>query len=680
MTSKLFYPLIILMCLPLLLPAQRKNKKFEALYGREDYRKDIRLSNASNINTDGMEFSPVLYGNGIVYVSRRKNGPIDENTGQTFYELFYAEADPNGQPLKGQNFSVEINSHLHEGPVSFNRQGNEIFFTRSNQRQGLSKADKKGRVRLKIYKADKGYFDWENIEELPFNDNSYSCLHPALSADGKRLFFASDKPGGFGGMDIYFVERTSRGWSAPINLGPEINTPKNEVFPFSHESGTLFFASDGHQGLGGLDIFMIDLSDRKWGRVINLGLPFNSEKDDLGLVLRPDGTRGYFTSNRERDNRGQDDVYLFDAPSGLKGIELPETNNTLVSVYDVESSRRILGAGVRVYPLSADGMADNDELYDLEMLPNEKGEVSLTLVRKKDEELGDPQYLTNRNGEAVVPFEVGKSFLVIVTKRGYKTKEIKFTSPDQLRVRPLEVLMEPNNCLTLNGDVIVDAYKVPVTNARVQITNECNGKVSITHTDIEGKFEHCLEIGCNFGIRVIKEGYEEGWSSVSTEGIRGNRYIAAEISMKVKSLDLLKEPISVGTVIILENIYYDFNKSAIRSGEARDLEALAKLMKRYPSMEVELGAHTDSRGENDYNLKLSLKRAESAKRFLLRQGIKSHRIQVFGYGEAYPRNHCVDGTECDEQEHSFNRRTEVKVTKIDESVRLEFKSPDSRRN
>ena len=231
MTSKFFYPLIVLICLPLILPAQRKNKKFEALYGREDYRKDIRLSNASNINTEGMEFSPVLYGNGIVYVSRRKNGPIDENTGQTFYELFYAELDPNGQPVKGQNFSVEINSHLHEGPVSFNRQGNQIFFTRSNQRLGLSKADKKGRVRLKIYKADKGYFDWENIEELPFNDNSFSCLHPALSADGKRLFFASDKPGGFGGMDIYFVEKTSRGWSAPINLGPEINTPKNEVFP-----------------------------------------------------------------------------------------------------------------------------------------------------------------------------------------------------------------------------------------------------------------------------------------------------------------------------------------------------------------------------------------------------------------------------------------------------------------
>lgn len=678
MMAKLFYPLAILCLLPLLLPAQRKNKKFEALYGREDYRRDISLSNASNINTDGMEFSPVLYGNGIVYVSRRKNGPLDEETGQTFYELFYAELDPNGQPLKAQNFSVEINSHLHEGPVSFNRQGNQIYFTRSNQKQGLSKADKKGKVRLKIYTADKGYFDWENIRELPFNDNSYSCLHPALSADGKRLFFASDKPGGFGGMDIYFVEKTSRGWSAPINLGPEINTPKNEVFPFSHESGTLFFSSNGHQGLGELDLFMIDLSDRKWGRVINLGLPFNSEKDDLGLVLRPDGTRGYFTSNRQKDNRGQDDIFLFDAPAGLKGIELPEVNNTLVAVYDVESSRRILGANVRIYPLSADGLADNDELYNLEMLPNEKGEVSLTLVRKKEEELGEPHHVTNRNGEVVVPFEVGKSFLVIIAKRGYKTQEIKFTSSEQLPARPLEVLMEPNNCLGLVGNALVDGYNVPVANARVQITNECTGKTGVTHTNIEGKFEYCLEVGCNFSIRILKEGYDEGSSKISTENIRGNRYLAAEVKMRVKSLDLLKEPISVGTVIVLDNIYYDFNKSAIRSGEARDLEALAKLMNRYPSMEIELGAHTDSRGENDYNLKLSLKRAESAKSFLLREGIKSHRIQVFGYGEAYPRNHCIDNQECSEEEHSFNRRTEVKVTKIDESVRLEFKGPGSR--
>lgn len=674
--SKLFYPLTLcLLVLPLCLTAQRKDKNFEALYGRDDYRRDIRLVNTSNINTDGMEFSPALYDNGMVYVSRRKNGPIDENTKETYYELFYAELDPNGQPLKPQNFSVEINSQLHEGPVSFNRQANRIYFTRSNQNKGLSKADNQGKVRLKIYEADKGYFDWENIKELPFNDDSYSCLHPALSADGKRLFFASDRPGGFGGMDLYFVEQTSSGWSAPINLGPEINTPKNEVFPFAHESGTLFFASNGHPGLGNLDLFMIDLSDRKWGRVINMGYPFNSEKDDLGLILTPNGTRGYFTSNRETDNRGQDDIYLFEVPQGLKGIELPETNNTMVTVYDVESSRRLIGASIRVYPLSTDGMSDNEELYNIEMVPNEKGDISLTLVRKKEEELGEPDHITNRNGESVIPFEVDKSFLIIVSKTGYKTQELKFTSSDELPIRPLEVLMEPSNCLSLEGDVLVEGYNVPVSNALVQITNHCTGKVEITHTNIEGKFDHCIEIGCNFSIRVAKEGYEDGSSNLSTESIRGNRFLATEIKMKVNSLDLLKEPISVGTIIILDNIYYDFNKSAIRSGEARDLEALAKLMKRYPSMEIELGAHTDSRGTNDYNLALSLKRAESAKSFLLTQDIKANRIQVFGYGEAKLRNNCTDGVECSEKEHSFNRRTEVKVTEIDESVRLDFKGP-----
>ena len=256
--------------------------------------RDILVSNAPNINTSGMEFSPVLYQNGIVYVSRFNNGPVDEKTGETFYELFYSELDPNGLPLKPQEFSTELNSQVHEGPVSFNRRGDQIFFTRSNTKDGKTRADSEGRIGLKIYEAQRGYFDWENIKELPFNDNEFTCMHPSVSPDSKKLFFTSNMPGGYGGFDLYFVERIGESWSIPINLGPDINTSKNEVFPFIHESGVLFFTSDGHSGMGGLDLFMIDLSGRRWGRVINLGEPFNSEEDDLGIVLTPGGTRGYW--------------------------------------------------------------------------------------------------------------------------------------------------------------------------------------------------------------------------------------------------------------------------------------------------------------------------------------------------------------------------------------------------
>jgi hypothetical protein len=209
----------------------------------------VRLFNASRVNTSDLEFCPVIYENGLVYVSRYQNGPVDPE-GNTYFELFYAELDPNGMPGAPASFSTEINSAYHEGPVSFSRDGNRLFFSRTNLRKGVRRADKKGRTGLKIYTAERGVFDWENVRELPFNSDEYTCMHPALSADESKLFFASNQPGGYGGMDLYVSEWDNGQWSAPINLGPDVNTSQNEAFPFFHESGVLFFASNGHPGLG----------------------------------------------------------------------------------------------------------------------------------------------------------------------------------------------------------------------------------------------------------------------------------------------------------------------------------------------------------------------------------------------------------------------------------------------
>ena len=152
---------------------------------------------------------------------------------------------------------------------------------------------------MKIFQAVKGDFDWENISPLPFNSDEYSCMHPSLSYDGSALYFSSNKPGGYGGMDLYVAKREENGeWTNPINLGPEINTNKNEVFPFIHQSGVLFFTSDGHEGYGGLDLYMIDLGGKRWGQVLNMGDLFNTKEDDLSLIVNADGTQGYFSSAR----------------------------------------------------------------------------------------------------------------------------------------------------------------------------------------------------------------------------------------------------------------------------------------------------------------------------------------------------------------------------------------------
>jgi outer membrane protein OmpA-like peptidoglycan-associated protein len=163
-----------------------------------------------------------------------------------------------------------------------------------------------------------------------------------------------------------------------------------------------------------------------------------------------------------------------------------------------------------------------------------------------------------------------------------------------------------------------------------------------------------------------KDGYKKGQIQVSTVNLRGSRSFTANLRLTAISGEVVRKPLAEGTIIVLENIYYDFNKSNIRTGDAHDLESLVALMKKYSSMEVELGAHTDSRGASTYNLQLSLRRAESARNFLIQQGIAAHRIKAVGYGETELRNKCTDDVNCTEAEHQYNRRTEVKVTKIDE--------------
>ncbi len=631
----------------------------------------INLVNLTRINTADLEFSPALYGNGLVYVSRFKNGPVDPKSGETYLQLFYTDLDALGMPGKPRLFSQQLTSSFNEGPVCFTRKGDRVFFTRTNSQAGVSKKNKQGDSVLKIYEARKGPFDWEDIHDLPFNNDDYSCMHPALSPDGHRLFFTSNMPGGYGGFDLYFVENRGGSWSEPINLGPEINTSRNEAFPFLHESGMLFFASNGHSGVGGIDLFMIDISGRQWGQIINLGAPFNSAEDDFGLVVTPNGEHGYFTSSRS-GGMGRDDIYLFEAPRGIQGIELPRQRTEIATVYDGNSSRQMSGVSLRLYELSTDGTTVNDELYNVELLPDLAGgdDMVMKLVRKREEDLGAPLTLTDRRGEGLIPVQENQEYLLLVSKPGFFTQEIQFKATQQGLSRPLEVILQPNNCVSLGGYVRAERFNIGVAGAWVTVVNNCDQSRERIRTNVNGYFETCISLGCDFTITGEKEGYSPGRSAVSTTNVGASRSLEAELRLVPDDVSVIREPIREGTKIVLENIYYDFNKSDIRSGSASDLEALANLMITYPSMLIELGAHTDSRGDADYNLNLSLRRAESAKEFLVRRGITESRVRAVGYGETEPRNQCVDGVPCTEEQYKANRRTEVKVLKINEDVQV----------
>lgn len=642
------------------------------LHKATELNKSVEVQNLAGLNTDALEFSPVFYANGIVFVSsRRKSGPVDSEIGETFFELFYAELDPNGAPLKPAPFSLQVNSERHEGPVSFNRRGNVMYFTRNNLNQGRQKADSRGKVRLNIYEAQRGQFDWENVRELPFNSREFNCMHPTLSPDGKKLYFSSDRPGGLGGYDIWVSLKQGDTWSEPINMGSRINTSGNEAFPFIHESGTLFFASTGHKGYGGFDLFMIDIGQPEWGEVINLGEPFNSQADDLGIILNPDGNVGYFSSNRP-GGFGKDDIYMFEAPEGIQGVTFPEMSSVVLAVFDESTGRQLPGASIRLFERDENGTAMDEDLYELELLPSEsEGEkMVFRRVRKKEEDLGEPKFTTNNRGEAYALMNNARQYLLLASKPGFTAREVTYAPAENIYKRPVEIGLSPTNCMTLGGLVESTPYRKRIPNAVVRIINHCTGLEETARTTINGTFESCIEIGCNFTIISQLAGYQSDTTHISTVNLRGKRSFAVVMEMAPESTASVSQPIREGSVILLRNIHYDFGKSAIRSGEARDLEDLARLMMAYPSMEIELISHTDCVGSEEFNQKLSLERAESARQFLVSRGVEPRRIKAFGYGEAFPLNHCncEPGVECTDEEYEFNRRTEVRVARINESA------------
>ncbi len=672
--KNIFFSLLVLL-LPVCLPGQQqssKSKSSDKLYEKGQIRQNARLRNALDLNTKSYEFSPAFYQNGIVYVSFHKNGPIDPKTGKPFFELFFAETNQQGMPQKGRPFSLSINSQAHEGPVAFSRDNNLIYFTRNSLEGGIAKPNSKKEVPMKIYEARRGKYDWENIKPLPFNSEEYTCFHPSLSADGRRLFFSSNMPGGYGGYDLYYVENKGGDWSKPVNLGPEVNSSGNEVFPFLHETGTLFFSSDGKGGDGGLDIFMITISGNEWGKLTNLGSPFNSAMDDLGFIINEEGTRGYLASDRPGGSGG-DDIYMFEADASILETDAPLLSAMIIA-YDEQTNERIPNAGVRIFQQSEDGFVEGNNLYDVELLPSDSGEEFLMkLVRKNEGQLGEPSLFTNINGETLTELRQGKKYLLLVTKDGYQSGELSVSTAGLTGSQTLRVPMRLKNCASLSGLVSVQGYTTAVPNALVRIVNLTKNTEELLRSNASGVFEFCLPKDCDFVVTAEKQGYLKGTANVSTKNLVGLQPLSVNVKVQPLTDDIVKEPIREGSVIVLEKIYYDFNQYIIRKGAGRDLDALAQLMKQYPSMEIELIAHTDSRGNEQYNLDLSLKRAESAKRYLMQKGISESRMRAFGYGESQIRNRCTNGVDCTEEEHQFNRRTEVKVVRIDEPVKVEYR-------
>lgn len=295
--------------------------------------KNYELKNLA-INTEYSEFSPMfLDSTQIVFASAKDSSFINTRrykwNDQPYLDLYVAKINKESQDLKDAiKFSKKINSKYHEASVTFSPDNSTMYFTRNNYGKKL-KRDKNGVNHLKIYMAKKLGDEWSEAEEVSFNSDDYSTGHPALSPDGKKLYFVSDMPGTIGQTDIFVVDVNGpNSFSEPRNLGPEINTERKEMFPFINDK-KLYFSSDGHTGLGGLDVYQSAYTEEEgFEKAKNLGKPVNSNRDDFSYIINEESQQGFFASNRI-DGKGDDDIYSF---KRLDVEEVPASSNAIAGV------------------------------------------------------------------------------------------------------------------------------------------------------------------------------------------------------------------------------------------------------------------------------------------------------------------------------------------------------------
>lgn len=569
---------------------------------------------AINANSEASDFGVSFYKNQSVFSSARNKTTFIKRTfkwsNQNYLRLYEANIDADGELVETHLFSKELETNYHDGPVCFNTEGDEMFLTRnyiSNTKR--LKRNQDGTVTLMLYHSKKDGNKWSEPELLPFNMEGYSTGHPALSADAKSLYFISDRPGGLGGTDLYVCHRKENRWGKAENLGPQINTSENEMFPFVTKSQILYFASKGYAGLGGLDIFSIDLN-QKGMKPINLGYPVNTSKDDFGLILK--NGKGYFASNRLK-GQSFDDIYKFSIESRLiRGQVFNKVTN------------EILG-------------------HTLVTLNDENGHPVDTVITKENGVFkffvsGKQAYQIRSEKESFIDGNV-------IIKASDIQDKTEFFMP---------VFQAVDNTILLEGLVVMKDEQCPIEGMIITVINQKTLDSFELVSDVNGKFLCKLDKGGIYNLEYHKTGIM-------------SRYDMIDLTNSVKNRLFIKEEfnqLEIGKSFVLENILYDFNKSNIREDASIELDKLVAILRDNPHVMIELSSHTDSRGSFDYNMILSKRRAKEAVDYILSKGITSERIVSKAYGEIKLINRCEDGVECSKAEHQANRRTEVKVLEL----------------
>jgi outer membrane protein OmpA-like peptidoglycan-associated protein len=569
----------------------------------------------SAINSESSDFAPCFVEGKVMFSSARGQGRGKNNiynwTDQSYLNLFTAEVQSDSSLNNVQLADSEANSRFHEGTVAYDEQNKEMFFTRNFFYKGKKVEGSDGRLNLAIFHGSYENGELGRLKEFPFNDEEYSIGHPTLTPDGQTMYFTSDMPGGIGGTDIYKTQRNGDFWSDPVNLGPEINTPNDEMFPYMDAKGVLHFASNGHPGLGGLDLFYIDAA----GEVKNFGYPVNSSFDDFALITFANGKGGYFSSNRP-GGVGDDDIYEF-------VIRQSEKITISGIVLDAQTKKEIKNATI--------------------LLKDENNEEVLQVVAN-----------TDSLGYYSFDVDFDKTYTIIGVKNGYFQEEIQLITNERSGYIDGANLELMKYSYASEGHVLRASDGEPIEGAMVTLYDENREVISQMPTLVDGSYFFGLEKEKKYFLEANHPPYP------AQEIVLDTRGRPATIMYSDFRLFMLE----AGTVVRLDNIYYDYNKATLRPESEQELDKLVKILKDNPGMIIELSSHTDARGTDAYNLSLSKRRAQSAVNYLLKKGIAKSRLQPKGYGESKLLNRCKNNVECTEEEHQLNRRTEFKILRV----------------
>lgn len=613
---------------------------------------NVSMSNAEGLNSESSDFG-ITFKNmvEVVFTSARNNsiGQQDNWTHGKYTDLYSSNVGPNSQTQAVKFENNQYNGMYHDGPAVF--YDDMMYLTRSQYKKGKTyKAKSDKTVKLELVEVDlneKSSRLKKYATDFDFNNKEYSVGHAAISSDGNTIIFSSDSKDfdkSYGGTDLYIITKTDEQWSSPKNLGEAINTPADEEYPFFSAQNEIYFASDGHYGLGGLDIYTAMFDGEKWSAPENIGAPFNTSFDDFNYVYNVEAGFGFLSSNRP-GGKGSDDIYTFKFKDG--------------------KSR--LGSGVMINILT----------YDAETLePLE--EVQLDLRKCMETEF----YSDNR-GRGSVAVDPFSSCLLYANLNGYFPKEIPFSVfEDEVNIEvPLRRVAD-NTC-TLIVCVNDANLGVPVPKASIKVISEVEGISFTALTDENGcaRFEGIIgdnkyELVAGKEILDPEEKYLATTGVINTNGVDCPSELTHELSLGV---------VQLGKSYVIDNIYYDLDEAIIREDATDELDNIVDIMRSNPTLEIELGSHTDCRQTAEYNQKLSNNRAKAALEYIVSRGIEKYRMSYKGYGETQLVNDCACECEksvesiglsafrdcedkqvenCSEEHHQENRRTEFKITKF----------------